>query len=214
MQLLIGDYFTEFTANTTKGEITLPDDYAGSWFVLFSHPADFTPVCTTEFVGFQKRMSEFAEIGVKLIGLSVDSVEDHHAWIGWIKDNLRVGIEFPVIDDADRKVSLALGMLREDSLDTVTARSVVVVDDLGIVRTILEYPKEIGRNLDEVLRVVKALQLVDATKMNTPANWPHNELVGDKVIVPPNIALTDEDIASQGITVLSDWFRYKEQQPT
>ncbi len=211
MKLLIGDYFTEITANTTAGEITLPDDYAGSWFVLFSHPADFTPVCTTEFVGFQKRSEDFAEIGVKLIGLSVDSVEDHRAWIAWIKDNLRVGIEFPVIDDEDRAVSIALGMLRDDSLDTVTARSVVVVDDLGIVRTILEYPKEIGRNLDEVLRVVKALQLVDATKMNTPANWPRNELVGDKVIVPPNISLTDEDIERDGITVLSDWFRYKEQ---
>jgi peroxiredoxin 2/4 len=210
MQLLIGDYFTEFTATTTQGEVTLPDDYAGSWFVLFSHPADFTPVCTTEFVGFQKRLEDFAEVGTKLIGLSVDSVEDHHAWIEWIRQNLRVGIEFPVIDDKDRSISLALGMLREGDMETVTARSVVVVDDTGVVRTILEYPKEIGRNLDEVLRVVKALQLVDAKRVNTPANWPHNELVGDKVIVPPNVALSPEDIERDGVTVLSDWFRYKE----
>ncbi len=210
MQLLIGDYFTEFTATTTQGEVTLPDDYAGSWFVLFSHPADFTPVCTTEFVGFQKRFEDFAEIGTKLIGLSVDSVEDHHAWIEWIRDNLRIGIEFPVIDDKDRSISLALGMLREGDMETVTARSVVVVDDTGVVRTILEYPKEIGRNLDEVLRVVKALQLVDAKRVNTPANWPYNELVGDKVIVPPNVALSPEDIERDGVTVLSDWFRYKE----
>jgi peroxiredoxin 2/4 len=210
MQLLIGDYFTEFTATTTQGEVTLPDDYAGSWFVLFSHPADFTPVCTTEFVGFQKRLEDFAEVGTRLIGLSVDSVEDHHAWIEWIRQNLRVGIEFPVIDDKDRSISLALGMLREGDMETVTARSVVVVDDTGVVRTILEYPKEIGRNLDEVLRVVKALQLVDAKRVNTPANWPHNELVGDKVIVPPNVALSPEDIERDGVTVLSDWFRYKE----
>ena len=210
MKLLIGDYFTEITANTTAGEITLPDAYQGNWFVLFSHPADFTPVCTTEFVGFQKRFADFAALNTKLIGLSVDSIEDHHAWVAWIKENLRIGIEFPIIDDKEQKVSLALGMLRDDSLDTVTARSVVVVDDLGIVRTILEYPKEIGRNLDEVLRIVKALQLVDAKGVNTPANWPHNELVGDKVIVPPGVPVTDEQIEAEGITVLADWFRYKE----
>ncbi|MEA2001940.1 MAG: peroxiredoxin [Actinomycetota bacterium] len=210
MKLLIGDYFTEVTANTTKGEITLPDAYLGSWFVLFSHPADFTPVCTTEFVAFQKRSKEFDSLGTKLIGLSVDSIEDHHGWVAWIKENLHIGIEFPIIDDADRKVSLALGMLRDDSLDTVTARSVVIVDDMGIVRTILEYPKEIGRNLDEVVRVVKALQLADARGVNTPANWPHNELVGDKVIIPPGVPVSDEEIEAEGITVLSDWFRYKE----
>ena len=210
MKLLIGDYFTEITATTTMGEITLPDAYQGNWFVLFSHPADFTPVCTTEFVGFQKRFTEFEALNTKLIGLSVDSIEDHHAWVAWIKENLRIGIEFPIIDDKEQKVSLALGMLRDDSLDTVTARSVVVVDDLGIVRTILEYPKEIGRNLDEVLRIVKALQLVDAKGVNTPANWPHNELVGDKVIVPPGVPVTDEQIEAEGITVLADWFRFKE----
>lgn len=210
MKLLIGDYFTELTVNTTKGEVALPEAYAGSWFVLFSHPADFTPVCTTEFVAFQKRFAEFADLNTKLIGLSVDSVTDHHAWVAWIKENLRITIEFPIIDDSDQKVSLALGMLRDDALDTVTARSVVVVDDLGVVRTILEYPKEIGRNLDEVVRIVKALQLVDADGVNTPANWPHNELVGDKVIIPPGVAITAEQIEAEGITVLADWFRYKE----
>lgn len=210
MKLLIGDYFTEITANTTKGEVTLPDAYQGKWFVLFSHPADFTPVCTTEFVGFQKRFAEFEALNTELIGLSVDSIEDHHGWVAWIKENLRIGIEFPIIDDKEQKVSLALGMLREDALDTVTARSVIVVDDMGIVRTILEYPKEIGRNLDEVVRVVKALQLVDAKGINTPANWPHNELVGDKVIIPPNVSVTDEQIEAEGITVLADWFRFKE----
>lgn len=210
MKLLIGDYFTEITANTTKGEVTLPDAYLGKWFVLFSHPADFTPVCTTEFVGFQKRTAEFDALNTELIGLSVDSIEDHHGWVAWIKENLRIGINFPIIDDNDQKVSLALGMLRDDSLDTVTARSVIVVDDMGIVRTILEYPKEIGRNLDEVVRIVKALQLVDAKGINTPANWPNNELVGDKVIIPPNVSVTEEQIEAEGITVLADWFRYKE----
>ncbi len=209
MQLLIGDYFTSVTADTTLGEVTLPDDYLGSWFVLFSHPADFTPVCTTEFVAFQKRTDQFTALGTKLIGLSVDSVEDHHRWVQWIHDNLRVDIEFPIIDDKDRKVALALGMLREDAMDTVTARSVVIVDDLGVVRTILEYPKEVGRNMDEVVRVVKALQLFDSKQVNTPANWPANEIIGDKVIVPPSIPVSDEEAEAEGITKLADWFMYK-----
>jgi len=211
MKLLIGDYFTEIQADTTHGNITLPDDYLGNWFVLFSHPADFTPVCTTEFVGFQKRTDEFTALGTKLIGLSVDSVEDHHQWVQWIHDNLRVDIEFPIIDDKERKVATALGMLREDAMDTETARSVIIVDDLGQVRTILEYPKEVGRNMDEVVRVVKALQLFDTQQVNTPANWPHNELIGDKVIVPPSRKVTDEEAEAEGIASLASWFRYKAQ---
>jgi peroxiredoxin (alkyl hydroperoxide reductase subunit C) len=209
MNVLIGDLFPEITCNTTKGERTLPDDFAWHWFVLFSHPADFTPVCTTEFVAFQKRSDQFAALNAKLIGLSVDSVEDHHRWVKWISTNLRVNIEFPIIDDADRAVSLALGMLRPDAMDTVTARSVLIVDDLGVVRTILEYPKEVGRNMDEVVRVVKALQLFDEKQVNTPANWPHNEIVGDRVIIPPGTPVTEDQIEAEGITKLADWFMYK-----
>jgi peroxiredoxin (alkyl hydroperoxide reductase subunit C) len=210
MKLLIEDKFPTIDVRTTKGDMTLPDEFAGHWFVFFSHPGDFTPVCTTEFVGFQKRAEAFAALNTKLIGLSVDDIEDHRAWVKWIRDNLQVGVEFPIIDDKDRSVSLQLGMLRPDQTAAVTARSVIVVDDRGVVRTILEYPKELGRNIDEVVRIVKGLQLFDTIHLMAPANWPHNEIIGDKVLVPPSAELTDAEIAEQHVTQLSDWFRYRE----
>jgi peroxiredoxin (alkyl hydroperoxide reductase subunit C) len=210
MKLLIEDKFPTIDVRTTKGDMTLPDEFAGHWFVFFSHPGDFTPVCTTEFVGFQKRAQSFAALNTKLIGLSVDDIDDHRAWVKWIQDNLQVGVEFPIIDDKGRSVSLQLGMLRPDQTAAVTARSVIVVDDRGVVRTILEYPKELGRNMDEVLRIVKGLQLFDTTHLMAPANWPHNEIIGDKVLVPPSTKLTDIEIAEQHVTQLSDWFRYRE----
>jgi peroxiredoxin (alkyl hydroperoxide reductase subunit C) len=210
MKLLIEDQFPTIEVNTTQGAMTLPDEYAGHWFVFFSHPGDFTPVCTTEFVGFQKRSAEFAELDTKLVGLSVDDITDHHDWIKWIQDNLHVGIEFPIIDDKDRAVSLELGMLRPDQAESVTARSVIVVDPKGTVRTILEYPKELGPNMDEVVRIVKGLQLFDSTKLMAPANWPHNEVIGDSVLVPPSVNLTDTEMSKQHITKLSDWFRFRQ----
>lgn len=210
MKLLIEDVFPTMDVRTTKGDFKLPDHFAGSWFVFFSHPGDFTPVCTTEFVGFQKRATEFAALNTQLIGLSVDDIDDHNAWVEWIKDNLQVGIDFPIIDDLDRSVSLELGMLRPDQSESVTARSVIVVDDHGVVRTILEYPKELGRNMDEVVRIVKGLQLFDATKLMPPANWPHNEIIGDKVLVPPSTKLSEAEMAEQNVTQLSDWFRYRD----
>jgi peroxiredoxin (alkyl hydroperoxide reductase subunit C) len=210
MKLLIEDQFPTIEVNTTQGAMTLPDEYAGHWFVFFSHPGDFTPVCTTEFVGFQKRSAEFAELDTKLVGLSVDGITDHHDWIKWIQDNLHVGIEFPIIDDKDRAVSLELGMLRPDQAESVTARSVIVVDPKGTVRTILEYPKELGPNMDEVVRIVKGLQLFDSTKLMAPANWPHNEVIGDSVLVPPSVNLTDTEMSKQHITKLSDWFRFRQ----
>ena len=210
MKLLIEDKFPTMAVTTTKGDMTLPDEFAGHWFVFFSHPGDFTPVCTTEFVAFQKRAESFAALNTKLIGLSVDDIDDHRAWVKWIQDNLQVGVEFPIIDDKDRSVSLQLGMLRPDQSAAVTARSVIVVDDRGVVRTILEYPKELGRNMDEVVRIVKGLQLFDTTHLMAPANWPHNEIIGDKVLVPPSTKLTDSEIAEQHVTQLSDWFRYRE----
>lgn len=210
MRLLIEDTFPTIEVTTTQGTMTLPDHFAGSWFVFFSHPGDFTPVCTTEFVGFQKRADEFAALNTKLIGLSVDDVEEHHAWIDWIQENLQVGVQFPIIDDKDRAVSLELGMLRPDQAVSTTARSVIVVDPSGTVRTILEYPKELGRNMDEVVRIVKGLQMFDSTKLMAPANWPHNEIIGDKVLISPAATLTDADMAEQHVTALSDWFRYRE----
>lgn len=209
MKLLIADTFPTMQVRTTQGPITLPSEFAGHWFVFFSHPGDFTPVCTTEFVGFQKRAERFAALDTKLIGLSVDDIDEHHSWIKWIDDNLQVGVEFPIIDDKDRAISLELGMLRPDQAESVTARSVIVVDPRGVVRTILEYPKELGRNMDEIVRIVEGLQLFDATHLMPPANWPQNEIIGDKVLVPPSTKLTATQVEEQHVTQLSDWFRYR-----
>lgn len=209
MKLLIADTFPTIEVRTTTGTMTLPDEFAGHWFVFFSHPGDFTPVCTTEFVGFQKRAEQFAALDTKLIGLSVDDIDDHHAWVEWIQDHLQVGIEFPIIDDEDRSISVELGMLRANQVESVTARSVIVVDPHAIVRTILEYPKELGRDMDEIIRIVKGLQLFDSTHLMAPANWPHNEIIGDKVLVPPSTSLSEAQVAEQHVTQLSDWFRYR-----
>ena len=157
-----------------------------------------------------KRAESFAALNTKLIGLSVDDIDDHRAWVTWIQHNLQVGVEFPIIDDKNRSISLQLGMLRSDQAGSVTARSVIVVDDRAVVRTILEYPKELGRNMDEVVRIVKGLQLFDATHLMAPANWPHNEIIGDNVLVLPSTKLTDSEIAEQHVTQLSDWFRYRQ----
>jgi peroxiredoxin (alkyl hydroperoxide reductase subunit C) len=209
MKLLIADTFPTIEVTTTAGSITLPDEFAGHWFVFFSHPGDFTPVCTTEFVGFQKRAEQFAALDTKLIGLSVDDIADHHAWIAWIQDHLHVSIEFPIIDDKDRSISLQLGMLRPDQSESVTARSVIVVDPHGVVRTILEYPKELGRNMDEIVRIIEGLQLFDSTQLMAPANWPNNEIIGDNVLVPPSSHLSASQLAEQHVTQLSEWFRYR-----
>ena len=209
MKISLRDKFPEITVETTKGRIHLPDDYKGKWFVLFSHPADFTPVCTTEFVSFQKKKNQFNDLGVELIGLSVDSLESHEEWIKWIKENVYVQIEFPVIDDENRKVSEMLGLIHPNEDDTAAVRAVIIVDHNGKVRTILEYPKEIGRNIDEILRTVKALKMASINKVFSPANWPNNEIIGDKVLFHrgenDNCALDKE----RGICSLSNWFVYK-----
>ncbi len=181
---LIGEKFPELKAKTTQGEISLPDHFKGKWFVLFSHPADFTPVCTTEFIDFQSKKEEFAKLNCELIGLSVDQVFSHIKWIEWIKENRGVEITFPVIADDMGEVAKKLGMIHPNK-GTNTVRSVFVVDDKGVIRLILYYPQEIGRNIDEILRAINALQTSDKYGVATPANWPHNEIIGDKVIIPP-----------------------------
>lgn len=209
MKISLRDKFPEITVETTKGTIHLPDDYKGKWFVLFSHPADFTPVCTTEFVSFQKKKKQFNDLGVELIGLSVDNLESHEKWIKWIKENIYVQIEFPVIDDEKRKVSERLGLIHPNEDDTAAVRAVIIVDHNGKVRTILEYPKEIGRNIEEILRAVKALKLASINKVFSPANWPHNEIIGDKVLFHRG---ENDDPAldkERGVYSLSDWFVYK-----
>mgnify|MGYP001374573327 CR=1 FL=1 len=181
---LIGDKFPEMVVKTTHGMKTLPKDYSGKWLVFFSHPADFTPVCTTEFVAFQKRIAEFRKLNCELVGLSIDQVFSHLKWIEWIGDKLDVKIEFPVIADDTGKVAMKLGIIHP-AKGTSTVRAVFIVDDKGIIRAILYYPQELGRNMDEILRMVKGLQIVDAKGVAMPANWPNNELIKDEVIVPP-----------------------------
>jgi len=180
---LLGDEFPEMTVTTTHGEMNLPGDLKGDWFVVFSHPADFTPVCTTEFVGFQKRINQFEEMGVKLIGMSVDQVFSHIKWIEWIKEKLDVEITFPVIA-ANDTIANKLGMLHPGK-GTNTVRAVFIVDPQGKVRLTLYYPQEIGRNMDEIVRATKALITADKNGVAVPANWPENDLIGKRVIVPP-----------------------------
>lgn len=180
----IGDQFPELTVETSMGERTLPDDYEGSWFVLFSHPGDFTPVCTSEFVAFERRREEFEELQAELVGLSVDRVHSHIKWSEWISESLDVDIGFPIVADDQGAVARRLGMLHPGA-GTATVRSVFVVDPEGTVRLILTYPMEIGRNIDEILRSLRALQKSDASDVAVPANWPNNETFDDRVLLPP-----------------------------
>jgi len=180
---LIGDKFPEMEVQTTHGMMKLPDDFSGKWFVLFSHPADFTPVCTTEFFAFATRYEQFKELNCELIGLSVDQVFSHMKWTEWIKDKLGVEIPFPIIADTG-KVATTLGMIHPEK-GSNTVRAVFVVDDKGLIRLMIYYPQEVGRNMDEVLRTVKALQVSDMNNVAMPANWPNNELIGEEVIIPP-----------------------------
>ena len=179
---LLGDDFPEMQVQTTQGPMNLPADLKGQWFVLFSHPADFTPVCTTEFVGFQKRYDQFEALGCKLVGMSVDQVFSHIKWIQWIKEALDVDIKFPVVA-ANDTIANKLGMLHPGK-GTNTVRAVFIVDPKGKVRLIMYYPQEVGRNMDEIVRAVKALQVSDKQGA-VAANWPNNELIGDRIIVPP-----------------------------
>lgn len=180
---LIGDKFPEMEVVTTRGVKNLPGDYSGKWFILFSHPADFTPVCTTEFVAFQKRYEEFRKLNTELIGLSVDQVFAHIKWEQWINENLDVEIEFPIIADTG-KVADTLGLIHPGK-GTNTVRAVFFVDPEGTMRAMLYYPQELGRNFDEILRMIRAFQVSDREKVAMPANWPENELLGDRVIIPP-----------------------------
>jgi len=179
---LLGDSFPELKVQTTHGPMNIPGDYKGKWFVLFSHPADFTPVCTTEFVAFQNRYDQFKDLGCELIGMSIDQVFSHIKWVDWIKEKLDIEIKFPIIA-ANDSIAMKLGMLHPGK-GTNTVRAVFIGDPEGKVRLVLYYPQEVGRNMDEVLRVVKALQISDKQGAMA-AGWPENELIGDRIIVPP-----------------------------
>lgn len=205
---LLGDMFPEIEVKTTQGPMKIPQDLQGSWFVLFSHPADFTPVCTTEFVAFQKRKDQFDALGCKLIGMSVDQIFSHIKWVQWIKETLGLEITFPVAA-ANDAIASKLGMLHPGK-GTNTVRAVFVVDPTGKIRLILYYPQEIGRNIDEVVRVVKALQISDRQGA-MPAGWPNNELIGDRVIVPPagDVATAEKRMTEKQFECYDWWFCHK-----
>ena len=210
---LLGEKFPNVEVKTTHGNLKLPEDYQGKWFVLFSHPGDFTPVCTTEFVGFAQKNEEFKQLNTELIGLSIDQVFSHIKWVEWINDNFDVEIPFPVIADDMGRVSEELGMLHP-GLGTNTVRAVFIVDDKGVLRLIKYYPQEIGRNIDEIIRSLKALQTHEENSVALPENWPNNKELSDSVIIPP--AGTEKEAkermerASSGEIECKDWwFCYK-----
>lgn len=179
---LLGEKVPEMEVQTTHGRMKIPNDFSGKWFVLFSHPADFTPVCTTEFMAFEKMRKDFEQLNCALIGLSIDQIFSHMKWTEWIKENMKVEIGFPIIAD-NGAVASKLGMIHPGK-GTNTVRAVFVVDPNGATRLMLYYPQEIGRNMGEILRAVKALQISGENKVAMPANWPNNDLLGDEVIIP------------------------------
>ncbi len=206
---LIGDKFPEMEVQTTYGKKSLPGDYKGKWLVLFSHPGDFTPVCTTEFVAFANKSDKFKELNTELLGLSIDQVHSHIKWDEWIEDNLKVKIPFPIIADASGNVGMRLGMVHPNKGST-TVRAVFIIDDKGVIRLILYYPQEIGRNIDEVLRAIKALQVSDKNGVALPADWPNNELLKDRVIIPPASDIETAKKRKEQYECYDWWFCHKE----
>ncbi|MCC5931113.1 MAG: peroxiredoxin [Cyclobacteriaceae bacterium] len=177
----IGDIAPDFEAVTTKGKIKFSDFAKGKWIVMFSHPADFTPVCTTEMSGFAVRKEEFDALNTELMGLSIDSIHSHLAWVNNVREKTGVYFDFPIIADIDMKVSKLYGMLQPNESETAAVRAVFFIDPKKKIRLIMYYPLNVGRNMDEILRVLEALQVSDKHKVAMPLNWK----AGDKVIVPP-----------------------------
>ena len=198
----------DFESKTTHGTIRLSEWNADKWVILFSHPADFTPVCTTEFIGFQAIADDLEKRNVVLLGNSVDSVHSHIAWVRNIKENFDVDITFPIIADLDLKVSTKFGMVHEASSDTAPVRAVFVIDPERRLRAMVYYPLEIGRKMDEFVRLVDALQLSDEQGVATPADWQP----GDKVIVPPpgTTAEAEERVNNPEYDV-TDWYFSKKK---
>jgi peroxiredoxin (alkyl hydroperoxide reductase subunit C) len=207
---LIGDAAPAFNAITTQGNINFPADYAGSWVILFSHPADFTPVCTSEFMTFATREPEFNALNCKLVGLSVDGLYSHIAWLRTIKEKIEfkgmknVEVTFPLIEDITMEVARKYGMMQPGESNTKAVRAVFVIDPKGIVRTIIYYPLSMGRNFDELVRIVKALQTADEYQIATPADWQP----GDDVIVPTagSCGVAKDRVETPGEMTCHDWF--------
>lgn len=199
---LIGDKAPHFEADSTHGPVRL-DDYAGRWLVLFSHPADFTPVCTTEFVAFADLAEQFAARNVALLGNSVDSVYSHLAWVRAIQDKLGVRIPFPIIADLDMRVAHAYGMLHPNTSGTAAVRAVFVIDPNQVVRAVLYYPMNAGRMVPEILRLVDALQTADRDGVACPANWRPGD---DVVLAAPRTQAELDDRLADGTVKLTDWY--------
>lgn len=206
----LGEHAPEFKAITTQGEINFPSDYKGRWVILFSHPADFTPVCTSEFMTFASRESEFKALGCDLVGLSIDGLFSHIAWLRTIKEKIEfkgmknVEVKFPLIEDISMEIAKRYGMVQPGESSTKAVRAVFFVDPKGMVRAMIYYPLTLGRNFDELLRVLIALQTADEFNVATPADWQP----GDDVIVPTagscGVA-NDRMQGAEGMTC-HDWF--------
>lgn len=214
----IGDPAPAFTAVTTQGDISFPADYAGKWVILFSHPADFTPVCTSEFMTFASMQREFEAYNTTLVGLSVDGLYSHIAWLRTIKDKItfrdmaNVEVTFPLIEDVSMKIAEMYGMIMPGEDSTKAVRAVFVIDPTGIIRTVIYYPLSLGRNFDELLRVVKALQTADHFDVATPADWRP----GEPVIVPTagSCGTAKDRMEGQDESVkCEDWFFCTKQIP-
>jgi len=207
---LIGDKAPEFKAKTTQGDINFPQDYKGKWVILFSHPADFTPVCTTEFMTFATMADEFRALNTELVGLSVDSLYAHIAWLRKIQEiewngMKHVEVKFPLIEDIKMDVAHKYGMIQPGQSNTQAVRAVFIIDPNAVIRTILYYPLSTGRNFDEIKRIILALQKADNDKVATPANWKP----GDDVIVPTagSCGVAKERMESKNEdTYCLDWF--------
>ena len=208
MSIQLGDTAPDFTVETTEGRLSLHDYLGDSWGILFSHPADFTPVCTTELGDFARRKEEFAERNTKLIGVSVDSVESHRGWSKDIAETQGQRLNYPLVGDEDRTVANLYGMIHPNAIETATVRTVFIIGPDKKVKLTLTYPAAIGRNVDEIVRGLDALQLASQYSVSTPVNWTD----GDDVIISP--AVSDEDAKAKfpkGFTTLKPYLRLTPQ---
>ncbi|WP_412850941.1 peroxiredoxin [Chryseobacterium sp. PMSZPI] len=208
MSIKLGDTAPNFQAESSLGDINFHDYLGDSWGILFSHPADYTPVCTTELGYTSKLQSEFEKRRTKVIALSVDGVDDHQNWIKDINETQNTDVQFPIIADKDKKISELYDFIHPNASTTATVRSLLIIDPAKKVRLIITYPASTGRNFDEILRVLDSLQLVDSYTVATPVNWKN----GEDVIVPPSISTEDaRKIFLKGVTEIKPYLRYTPQ---
>ncbi len=207
---LIGEEAPAFKCASTTGPIDFPTDYKGKWVVLFSHPADFTPVCTTEFIWFQDKKEEFDKRNVELIGYSVDWIHSHIAWVKNIKEKFDVDITFPIA--AHPSIATNYGMMQPSADDSHTVRAVFIINPAGKIAALMYYPLANGRNIDEILRLVDSLQMSANHWRATPANWPENRIFGSDVIVPPATSM-EESVANPAKYEHKDWYLCTEKMP-